>query len=241
MVVPLAPRPAPPPPVVPLGALTFALVFGLTGCAGEVGVTRTLTPTAASRVDGAKLQPVAIVRDGERLNVPPGTRVEADRLVGPAGRGSFALRSTDEVEMHGRFGPGESIPGGGRVESSRSGVALVAGTLALVVSYAPTAYLGATSGQASDRVLFAPVVGPWLDVVHRSACVAPPSPIPLPVNPCIVETATRAALVTSGALQDLGALLVLVGLPASSHVVEGGDRGVAFVPSPGGGALFGRF
>jgi glutaminase len=56
----------------------------------------------------------------------------------------------------------------------------------------------------------------------------------------MVETATRAALVTSGSLQGLGVLLTAIGLPASSRVVEG-DRGVAIVPSPGGAALYGRF
>jgi hypothetical protein len=224
-----------------LVALAALLLSEIVGCAGTVEVTRTFTPTAASRIDGEKLRPVAIVRDGERLTVPPGTGVEADRLVGPGGRGSFPLRSSDAVEMRGYLGPGDSIPGGGRVESTRSTGALAAGIVVLTLAYAPTVYVGAASGQPSDRVLFAPVVGPWLDLSRRAACVEPQSSIPLPVDPCIVETATRAALVTSGALQGLGAVMTLIGLPASSRVVQGGDRGVAFVPAPGGGALYGRF
>jgi glutaminase len=74
----------------------------------------------------------------------------------------------------------------------------------------------------------------------RPTCVPPQTPIPLPINPCIEETASRAALITSGALQGLGALLTVVGLPAHSQVI-GGDRGVAIVPTATGAAAIGTF
>jgi hypothetical protein len=227
-------------PLLPRLALATSLLVALAGCAGSVEVTRTFTPTAASRVDTDKLQPVAIVREGVRTPVAPGARVEADRMVlaGPR-KLSAALRSTDGIEMSGHLVPGESIPGGGRVESSRSGGALIGGIIVFTLAYAPTAYVGAVS-HGADSVLAVPIAGPWLDLVRRPACVPPASPIPLPVDPCLVETATRAALVTSGALQGLGAVLTLIGLPASSRVVDG-DRGVAIVPAPGGAALYGRF
>ncbi|HEY3820854.1 MAG TPA: hypothetical protein VGL81_27005 [Polyangiaceae bacterium] len=220
--------------------LIAALVCAGTGCAGSVEVTRTFTPTAASRIDADKLQPVAILREGVRTPLPRGARVEADRMVlaGPR-KLSAALRPTDGIVMQGRLAPGEPIPGGGRVESSRSGAALIGGVVVFTLAYVPTAYVGAAS-HGSDAILGVPFVGPWLDLVHRPACVPPASPIPLPVDPCMVETATRAALVTSGALQGLGAVLTAIGLPASSRVIEG-DRGVALVPSPGGAALYGRF
>ena len=221
-------------------ALAAAMLSGLVGCAGSVEVTRTFTPTAASRVDADKLQPVAILREGVRTELPPGAQVEADRVVlaGPR-RLSAQLRPSDGIEMHGNLAPGESIPGGGRVESSRSGGALIGGIVVFTLAYAPTAYVGATS-HGVDGILAVPIAGPWLDLVRRPACVPPQSPIPLPVDPCMVETATRAALVTSGALQGLGAILTVIGLPASSRIVEG-DRGVAIVPTPGGAALYGRF
>jgi hypothetical protein len=230
--------------LLPRLTLAAAMVLSLasgTGCAGSVEVTRTFTPTAASRVDTDKLQPVAILREGVRTPLPPGATVEADRVV-LAGRRhlSAELRSTDAIEMHGQLAPGESIPGGGRVESTRWGGALLGGVIVLTLSYAPSAYVGAVS-HGSDSLLVVPVAGPWLDLLRRPGCVPVQSPIPLPVNPCTVETATRAALVTSGSLQGLGALLTLVGLPASSRVVDGSDRGVAIVPSPGGAALYGRF
>ena len=229
-----------PLPLLPRLALCGALTSVGAGCAGSVEVTRTFTPTAASRVDTDKLQPVAIVREGVRTPVPAGATVEADRMVlaGPRKR-STALRRTDGIEMRGMLASGESIPGGGRVESSRASGALIGGIVVFTLAYAPTAYVGATS-HGNDAILAVPIVGPWLDLVRRPACVPPASSIPLPVDPCMVETATRAALVTSGALQGLGALLTAIGLPSSSRVVEG-DRGVAIVPAPGGAALYGRF
>jgi hypothetical protein len=59
----------------------------------------------------------------------------------------------------------------------------------------------------------------------------------------MADKASRAAIVTSGALQDLGALFVLVGLPASAHIVGDADRGVglAVVPTSNGAKLFGTF
>jgi hypothetical protein len=214
-----------------------AIVPVLVACAGPVEVTRTFTPTAASRVDGDKLKAVAVVRDGERIPVPAGSRVDADQIVARDGR-TMALRRTDAVVMHGLIAPDESIPGGGRVESSRSTGALTAGVIMLTLGYVPTAYVGAVS--SADRVLLAPVVGPWIDLVNRPACVPPQTSVPLPVDPCMVDKAARAALITSGALQGLAAALTLVGLPAQARIVDG-DRGVAIVPTAGGASVLGRF
>ena len=205
---------------------------------GPVEVTRSFTPTAASRVDADKLRAMAVVRDGERVPVPAGSRVDADQIVAPDGR-VMALRKTDAVVMTGRIEPDHAIPGGGRVESDRSTGALAAGLIVMTLSYAPTAYVGATA-TGGDRVLLVPVAGPWVDFARRPACVPPQTSIQLPVDPCIGETASRAALVTSGSLQGLGTLLMLVGLPSQSKVVEG-DRGVAVIPTPGGAAVLGHF
>ena len=213
------------------------LLAGLGGCGGSVEVTRTFTPTAASRVDADQLRPVAIVREGVSFPVPAGSRVEADRIVRRDGE-TLALQPTDGVVMRGVVAPDQSIPGGGRVESSRRGGVLAAGLIVMGFSYAPTAYVGATS--VGDRVLLVPVAGPWIDLGRRPACVPPQTDVPLPVDPCIADKASRAALVTSGSLQGLAALMTLVGLPSQARVVEG-DRGVAVVPSAGGASVVGRF
>jgi hypothetical protein len=139
----------------------------------------------------------------------------------------ITLRPTDAIEMHGSFQPDDLLPGGGRVESTRS--------------------------HSEDRVLAIPAAGPWIDLANRPACVPPQLPpgMKLPVDPCIGETAVRAALVASGALQDMGMLFALIGLPSHSRVVTtDGGRGVGeqkphprigIVPIPGGAAAVGTF
>jgi hypothetical protein len=77
-----------------------------------------------------------------------------------------------------------------------------------------------------------------------------PAGMKLPVDPCLAETAMRAGLVASGALQDLGVLFALIGLPSHSRIVTDGSRGVGeekprphigIVPTPGGAAAVGTF
>jgi hypothetical protein len=280
-----------------LVVLATAGLFGTSGCAGSIEVTRTFAPTAASRVSSDKLEAVAVVRGETRIPIPRGSRVEADRVVlpvervhihklvsgdvieqdsagrivavrsasdppvytrfvpgtavSPAGsddvRGevegtpTIELRASDSIEMRGHIAPDEPVPGGGRVESTRSTWALISGGLVLALSYAPTAYIGAASSRSADQALEVPIVGPWLDLAQRPACVAPVTPIKLPVDPCIEESASRAALITSGIFQGIGAILTAVGLPSYSRLVESGDRGVAIVPTMGGATAIAKF
>jgi hypothetical protein len=171
---------------------------------------------------------------------PPGSAVVRGRLAEQAA--AIPLRAGDGIEMHGTVDPDERVPGGGRVESSRATGALVSGVILLILSYPPTAYAG-TQTQGADRLLEVPVVGPWLDLAKRPGCVAPPGASVSPVDPCLADNLVRAAIVTSGAVQGLGALLTLIGLPSHSSVVDGADHGVGFtlVPTLGGAAAVGTF
>ncbi len=67
----------------------------------------------------------------------PGTAVSpdgSDEVRGQIdGDAAIALRQTDAIEMRGRFAPREEIPGGGRVESTRSGTRQGLGALLTVV------------------------------------------------------------------------------------------------------------
>jgi hypothetical protein len=181
-----------------------------------------------------------------------GSASEEVRGVLADGANVLTLRPSDAVEMHGTFQPDDALPGGGRIESTRSTGLLVAGIVVLSISYAPTAYVGLGSQRAADRVLLLPAAGPWIDLANRPACVPPqvPAGIQLPVDPCIGETASRAALVASGVLQDLGLLLTVIGLPSHSRIVPDGNRGlgeqkpqprVAIVPTSMGGMAVGTF
>ena len=234
----------------------WLLLLASTGCAGSVEVTRTYAPQAALQAQNeSRLRPVAVVRSNERVTLPSDARLEPNRVVLPTGESSrdgpttLSLGPGDSVEMRGSFQPDETVPGGGRVESSRSTGFLIAGVVVLSLSYVPTAYVGLGSSRTADRVLVVPALGPWIDLANRPQCVPPQLPFALPVDPCLGETASRAALVTSGVLQDVGLLLTLAGLPAQSRFVAGPtatgsreSRGhFAIVPTLGGAAAVGTF
>jgi hypothetical protein len=209
-------------------------------CSGTAQVTRVYAPADAARVDQTQLHPRAIVRAGARIPLPHDARVAPDRVILPRRGEAIPLRSSDGIEMQGELAEGHSIPGGGRIESTRSTTALVAGSIVLSAVWLPTTVVGLESRRAGDRVLAVPLFGPWIDLAGRPECVPPAYAKMLPVDWCLEENASRAALVASGALQLVGGVLVVLGLPTRAEVV-GGDRGVAIVPVPGGVAAVGRF
>jgi hypothetical protein len=221
------------------------------GCAATVQVTRTYTPEAAVRAQQeTTLRPVAIVHDGKRVALPPDATLEPGPFAESNETGRIALRPADSVEMRGAFAPDETLPGGGRVESSRATGALVAGLFLFSVSYGPSAYVGFQSPRSSDRVLAVPVAGPWMDLARRPDCVPPNLPVKLPIDPCLTETAARIALAIAGVIEDTGALFTLVGLPSRTRITAGdGPTGgsresrphLAVVPTPGGLAAIGSF
>ncbi len=170
---------------------------------------------------------------------------------------TIPLAPTDSIEMRGVVRAGESVPGGGIVETTGSAVAFVSGAIVLGMSYLPSAYVAAGSSLSADQALFVPLLGPWIDLATRPSCTEPTYPpgIAIPADPCSPESAYRAALVTAGALQAAGAILMLAGLPYSVQITSSPDvRGnspkvnhpstapqAIIVPTFGGIALQGRF
>ncbi len=222
--------------------LLVAALAGCVGCGATVDVTRVMSIADAARAQSSNFEPVAVIHEGVRTELPRGAHVDRAHVAPTDDPETVALGSEDTVEMHGKFAPGDSIPGGGLVESSRSTGALIAGVTLFAISYAPSAYIASQS--AVDKSLFIPLAGPWMDLATRPACTPPlvAAGYSLPVDPCIGETITRAALVLSGAIQDLGAVITLFGLPSHAQVA-GGDHGVhvSVVPTGLGAAAFGTF
>ncbi len=147
------------------------------------------------------------------------------------------LQADDRIELRGTLAPGDDLPYGGHVERSVSGGAIAMGVASVILSYAPSAFVAATSSLSSDKWLWVPLAGPWVDLATRPSCV-PNEVIAAvsPVDPCLPETLAQVALVTSGVLQGLGTILTIVGMPSGAHV-EWGDRRSATVrvsPAVGG-------
>jgi hypothetical protein len=279
----------------------FVLGFaGMCGaCSSSLDVTRTFAPADAVSQQGGRLTVVAVERGPETRAVPPGARLEADRIYWPnepgehtvrlmagdviqkdgegrivavrsagpepivtrfvAGTASspvgtlevkgrladastvIPLRPSDRVRMTGTFETDEPIPGGGHVKTTRSTGLLVGGLVVFALSYAPNVYVGATSPLRTDKDLLVPLAGPWVDLAERPKCVPPAGSQALPISPCIVETISKVAIVTGGAVEALGAILVVSGIPSSTRVSYEGDRfaikrpTLAVVPTAGPG------
>lgn len=83
-----------------------------------------------------------------------------------------------------------------------------------VVSYGASAVAGAISDRESDKNLFIPVVGPWMDLADRSCGTA---------EPCgNREDVNKAMIITSGVVQGAGVLMALGSLilPETTSVTE---------------------
>jgi hypothetical protein len=136
------------------------------------------------------------------------------------------------------------VPGGGRVESSGNSAFAVLGLITLGVGYAPSLYVGATSSLKADRVLFVPVLGPWIDLATRPSCATDQKIKDASgLDTCSPEKLAEAGLIASGGFQALGALLFFVGLPSRAVFVEDKRTGlrVESVFSARGASIVGSF
>jgi hypothetical protein len=76
---------------------------------------------------------------------------------------------------------------------------LRSGVFTLGVSYVPALVVAIESDHPADNRLYAPVVGPWLDLANRGDCD----------GDCDGETVNKVLLVTDGVFQGIGALQIL--------------------------------
>jgi hypothetical protein len=82
---------------------------------------------------------------------------------------------------------------------------LVAGVVVMAASYLPAVVVAATSGREGDHWLYAPVVGPWLDLSARHGCVSSG-------GNCDNELLYKDLLVTAGITQLAGAIGIISSL-----------------------------
>jgi hypothetical protein len=238
----------------------------LAGCSNTLEVERTLSP-ADARTFQPKLQPVSIARGDDTIPVPKGSMVEGNHIVvsgaakvmeldedgrvvtvrNEAGEWTepgetITLQRNDRIVVRGTLNVGDRAPGGGTVVMKRQSGALWFGALSF-----GAAYLGAFIGGAvsnDDRSLLAPVVGPWLNLVNRPACVVDPS-----IGPnCVPDTFARFGSVFSGIFQGLGLIFIVAGLPSHADIEDPPEKDekkdkatFQIVPLPGGLGIVGRF
>lgn len=79
---------------------------------------------------------------------------------------------------------------------------LNSGLFTLGLSYIPALVVAIESDRPEDKHLYAPVVGPWLDLADREDCDGA-------ADDCSGETVNKVLLVTDGIFQGLGALQIV--------------------------------
>ena len=181
---------------------------------------------------------VAAANGEEGARFVPGTA----SLEGSEVRGELAghvervpLLPDDRIELRGRFAPGDAIPTGGKIETTRAWSALAFGGALLGGAWLPSIVVGAASDVDANHWLYLPIVGPWIAYAARDTCVAAVDP-----RPCLSDAGSRIGLIADGILQSTGAVL-LVGLPASAEVKWGKQARVRVAPSFGGISIDGVF
>jgi hypothetical protein len=88
---------------------------------------------------------------------------------------------------------------------------LRSGLFTLGAAYVPALVVAITSERPEDDHLYAPVVGPWVDLATRGGCDG---------DDCGGETLNKVLLVTDGVFQGLGALQIMGSLLLpEQHVV----------------------
>jgi len=84
-----------------------------------------------------------------------------------------------------------------------NGDLIASGVFTMGIPYAASVIAATESSRPSDNYLYAPVAGPWLNLLNRGEC--PPS------SACGNETAYKALLIADGVLQGVGVLQVISG------------------------------
>jgi hypothetical protein len=86
----------------------------------------------------------------------------------------------------------------------------IVGGAMLAGAYVPSFIVAAESGRKGDHALYAPVVGPWIDLGVRGGCG--------PVS-CTTEGLYKTLLVADGVVQGLGLLAVVIPTAARTPVL----------------------
>jgi hypothetical protein len=161
---------------------------------------------------------VVAVKSGERVTarfIPGTATVEGTEVKGELEEHveRLPLLETDRVELRGTFAPGENVPTGGTIGTTRSWSALGFGGALLAGAWLPSVIVAATSDIDANHWLYVPVAGPWVAYAMRDACAPDVDP-----RPCLNDAGARVGLIIDGILQTTGFGLLIVGLPTTAEL-----------------------
>ena len=120
----------------------------------------------------------------------------------------------------------QGVVGAEQVEYARPNMPLLAaGGIAFLGAYVPSFVVAASSDHDGDKWLYAPLVGPWIDLASRGC----DNDVELPT--CGTNGFDRAGLITSGVAQAIGVAAIFGGftLPTKRIVTTTGT--IQFAPT----------
>jgi hypothetical protein len=123
-----------------------------------------------------------------------------------------------------RYVEGRPIPAGYHLETRARKGLVVAGPIVFGVPYFLSLSVAASSRYSPDRWLYAPVVGPFIDLASRKEeCTASPSGNTVTYYNCGDDSTTRFFLMFDGLMQVSGMAMLIFGLALPQSVLVRDD------------------
>lgn len=107
--------------------------------------------------------------------------------------------------------------------------ALISGATVFGAAYVPSFIIGALSSRDADNWLYAPVIGPWVDLATRGGCN----------GPCGTEALYKTMLVASGIAQAYGVATMITAFVAPEKKSVPLTTGARVVPAVMGKSGYG--
>ncbi len=123
-----------------------------------------------------------------------------------------------------RYVEGRPIPGGYHLETRPRKGLVVAGPIVFGVPYFLSLSVAASSRYDPDRWLYAPVVGPFIDLAGRKEdCTTSPQGTQITYYNCSDDSTTRFFLMFDGLMQVSGMTMLILGLALPQQVLVRDD------------------
>jgi hypothetical protein len=155
---------------------------------------------------------------------PPGYPPAADAPVGWTAPGYSNQYRYQPMPMELRYIENRPIPPGYHLESRPRKGLVVAGSIIFGVPYFLSLSVAASSKYDPDRWLYAPLVGPFVDLGNRKeSCSTTGNPNITTYTTCSDDSSERFFLMADGLMQVAGATMLVLGLALPQYLLVRDD------------------
>jgi hypothetical protein len=194
--------------------LFYAFAFVLAGIVVTSGVSAQMPPPLPPSQPPQAAPPVyapapAEPPPGWSPGYPPGAATPYRSMPGP---------------MELRYIEGRQVPPGYHPETRIRKGLVISGSILLGVPYFLSLSVAASSKNSADRWLYAPLVGPFADLVARKdTCTTAATSFGTNTSCSNEDTSARFFLMADGLMQVAGSTLLILGLSLPQHVLVRDD------------------